>query len=76
MGSRAVDVRHAESQLQELVDQASRGEEVILTQRGEPVARIIPIVRRVPRRRFGSATGMIRMREDFDEPLEDFSAYS
>lgn len=26
-------------------------------------------------RQFGSAKGMIRMTEDFDEPLEDFAEY-
>lgn len=60
------------TRLEELVDDASRGEEVILTQKGKPVARIIPFGRRVERRVFGSAKGLIHIREGFDEPLEDF----
>lgn len=75
MPSTAVDLKQAQSRLQELVDQAARGEEVILTHEGEPVAKIIPMARRVSRRRFGSARGLIHMRADFDEVLEDFREY-
>lgn len=75
MPEHTVDVKQARSRLEELVGQAARGEEVILTQEGQPVAKIIPVKRRAARRRFGSAKGLIRMREDFDEPIEDFHRY-
>lgn len=75
MASKAVDLKQAQGRLEELVDDAVRGEEVVLTHEGQPVAKIIPITRRVARRRFGSAKGLIHMREDFDEPLEDFREY-
>lgn len=32
-------------------------------------------VSRAPRRRPGSAKGLIRIADDFDQPLEDFEAY-
>ena len=72
MSSRVVDLKQAQSCLEELVGQAARGEEVILTREGQPVAKIIPVMQRVAQRRFGSARGLIRTRSDFDEPLEDF----
>jgi prevent-host-death family protein len=75
MSSRVVDLKQAQSRLEELVGQAARGEEVILTWEGQPVAKIIPVMQRVAQRRFGSARGLIRMRSDFDEPLEDFRGY-
>jgi prevent-host-death family protein len=75
MGERTVDVGHAQSRLPELIRQAARGEDVILTQEGEPVARIIPITRARGPREFGSAKGLIHMAEDFDAPLEDFGDY-
>ena len=75
MSSRAVDLKQAQSHLEELVREAARGEEVILTREGQPVAKIIPVMQRIARRRFGSARGLIRMRSDFDEPLEDFRDY-
>lgn len=74
MGERAIDLTHAQQRLAELVDEAAaRGEEVILTDGGEPVARIVPISRGP--RVFGSARGLIRMAEDFDAPLDDFRDY-
>jgi prevent-host-death family protein len=75
MSQRAVDLNHAQNNLKELVDQAAQGEEVILTQEGEPVAKIIPFSRRGVQRRFGSAKGVITILDSFDEPLEDFSGY-
>lgn len=75
MSSKPVELAQARSRLKELVDQASRGEEVILTEDGTPVARIIPVTRTVARRTFGSARGLIHMRDDFDDPIADFRNY-
>ncbi len=35
-------VFEAKTRFSELVDQASRGEEVLITRRGQPVARLVP----------------------------------
>jgi len=37
----AVDLKQAQSRLEELVDHAAHGADVILTHQGQPVARII-----------------------------------
>lgn len=71
MTEHAIDL---EQELVELVDQAARGEDVLLTKDGAPVARIIPFAQG-KKRQFGSARGQIVMSEDFDEPLEDFKDY-
>jgi prevent-host-death family protein len=75
MQSQAVDLMRAKDQLPDLVAQAAEEGEVILTQDGEPVAKIIPISRARKPRQFGSARGQIRMSEDFDAPLEEFNDY-
>lgn len=75
MGEHAVDLVQAQTRLAELVQEAARGKEVILTEGGEPVARIIPITRAQGPREFGSARGLIHMAEDFDAPLQDFREY-
>lgn len=75
MAERAVDLNNAQSLLPDLVRQAARGEDVVLTEDGEPIARIIPITRARGPRQFGSARGLIRMMDDFDDPLEDFREY-
>jgi prevent-host-death family protein len=73
MPARAVDLADASTRLTELVEEATRNGEVVLTLSGEVVARIIPVPQR---RRFGSVHGLIvSMAEDFDAPLEDFRDY-
>jgi prevent-host-death family protein len=76
MASKPIDLEQASVRLKDLVDRANRGEEVILSEGGAPVARLTPLARRAAARRFGSAKGLIRMREDFDEPLDDFRPYT
>jgi antitoxin (DNA-binding transcriptional repressor) of toxin-antitoxin stability system len=48
---------------------------VILTDAGEPVAKIVPVIHAHGSREFGSSRGMIEMVNDFDSPLEDFGDY-
>jgi prevent-host-death family protein len=77
MGERAIDLSHAQERLAELVDEAvARGEDVILTDGGEPVAKIVPISRARGPRVFGSARGLIHIADDFDAPLDDFREYT
>ncbi|QXD17249.1 type II toxin-antitoxin system prevent-host-death family antitoxin [Rhodocaloribacter litoris] len=69
-----IEIDQAKSRLEELIEQAARGEEIVITRNDRPVARLLAVV---PgrRREFGSAKGKIWMSEDFDEPLEDFRDY-
>jgi len=61
-----------------LVDEVKRGEEILLTDRDQPVARIVSPTGQpaeksaLARPRFGSLAGKIHMQPDFDEPLEEF----
>lgn len=75
MGEHAIDLGQAQTRLAELVQEAARGEEVILTEGGEPVARIIPILQAREMREFGSARGLIHIAADFDSPLDEFQDY-
>lgn len=75
MGEGAIDLNHAQTRLSELVARAARGEDVILSEGGEPVAKIIPIDRARGPREFGSARGLVHIADDFDAPLEDFGDY-
>jgi prevent-host-death family protein len=72
----AVDLTTFPRQLRELVEEATRSGEIVLTNEGEAVARIVPVkaTTRAPRKP-GSARGLIHMAEDFDETPEDFREY-
>lgn len=52
---------------------AENREEVLITFRNGETARFVPLPR--PKPRFGSARGLIKMSDDFDEPLEDFEEH-
>jgi prevent-host-death family protein len=68
-----VDIYEAKMQLDELINSAAAGEEVILAKSGIPLARLIPIVPvSTPIiRKPGSMKGRIWNADDFDAPLPD-----
>lgn len=70
-----IDLDKAKAQLASLLQTALDGEEVVITQNDQPVLKFVPISNAKPRRRSGSAKGMVIMSDDFDEPLEDFAEY-
>jgi antitoxin (DNA-binding transcriptional repressor) of toxin-antitoxin stability system len=67
-----LDIIQAKSNLSKLLDLAIKGEEIIITQDKQPVAKISPIERPLKR---GSAKGKVWMSDNFDEPLDDFNKY-
>lgn len=69
-----LDITKAKSNLSALLDMAIKGEEIIITQHNQPIAKIVPIKSKRPLK-FGSAKGQVWMSEDFDKPLEDFKEY-
>lgn len=71
-----VDVAQAEARFAELLGRVQAGEEVLLTRADEPVARLLPAGSSSRRPRFGAAKGLLHVRDDFDEPLEDFAPYT
>ncbi len=70
-----VSATEAAARLQELVDAAVDGEEVIICIDDRPAIKLVPIESIKPRPKFGSARGLVWMSDDFDEPLEEFREY-
>lgn len=70
-----IDINQVKQRLPELIEQAIGGEEVIITKSGQPIVKLVAINKRRHHRHFGSARGLIKMSDDFDEPLEDFREY-
>ena len=71
-----VILKDAEGRLAELIDEVAKGEEVVITREDGATFKIVPVAPLVPYPKFGSAKGLVKMTEDFDEPLEDFQAYA
>lgn len=70
-----VGLKEAETRLAELIDEVAHGKEVLITRGDGTAFKIVPIMQPEPHPKFGSAKGLIKMSEDFDEPLEDFQEY-
>jgi len=71
--TRTVSVHEAQEKLQDLLAQALAGNEVIITEHGKPVARLVAVPVAPPRKKrvAGLNRGAIWTSEDFDEPLPD-----
>jgi prevent-host-death family protein len=68
--TKTVTIEEARETLAELVEQARQGDEILLTDSGKAVARLVSISsaeRRVP----GLNRGEVWMSDDFDDPLPD-----
>jgi prevent-host-death family protein len=71
--TRTVSVNEAKNQLPDLIALAAEGNEVIITDEGKPLARLVPVASPAKRRVAGLSRGQIWTSKDFDEALpEDF----
>lgn len=67
--TKSVGVHEAKTHLSRLLDDVASGEDVVITRRGEPAARLVAIGTK-KRRTFGVDRDLLRIPEDFDAPLE------
>lgn len=71
-----VTLKEAQARLPQLLDQLQPGDELTITDRGQPLAQVKKAggTSSWPSKA-GSAAGKIRMAADFDAPLDDFKEY-
>lgn len=71
-------VSEAKIHLPELIDRVLSGEEIVIGEAGEPVAKLVPYQRdKGPRALGGSWEGRVEMAEDFDDlPKEILDAFT
>ncbi len=67
MLAKTIDIRKEQTNLDTLLSLISEGAEVLLTDGDTPVARLVPIEKRIA----GLHSGAIWASDDFDEPLPD-----
>ena len=68
--SKIVNMHEAKTNLSKLVEEAERGEDILLARAGKVVARIVAL-RPGRTRELGQWKGKVRMAEDFDAPLPE-----
>ena len=74
-----VTMEEAQANLPELIQKLAFGEEVVITENDQPVARLLasaPIIPFKKTRKLGTLQGTVLfMASDFDAPLDDFKEY-
>jgi prevent-host-death family protein len=72
-----VPIQEAQARLPDLIHRLTPGEEVVITENGCPVAKLVAPpsteARKVPK--LGTQPGSVLSMEYFDDPLEDFKEY-
>lgn len=71
MPTAVYNLYEAKTSLSKLVDRAAAGEEIVIAKSGKPLARLIPLSSKRPRRKPGGWEGQVKISESFDEPLPD-----
>ncbi len=67
------NIHEAKTHFSKLLERVLNGEEVVIAKAGKPVARILPVVTNVSRRKPGNDKGKVIIKPDFDAPLEEFA---
>ena len=75
-----IDVSQAQSMFPRLLEAVVAGDEVIITRNAEPFVKLSLVNGAKAQKNqgdlvYGSAKGLMMMREDFDDPIEDFKEY-
>ncbi len=70
-----VAMPEAKERLDELLQAAKQGSEVVITEKDGSETLLIPVVRTLREGFIGCMKGTIHMTEDFDAPLDDFKEY-
>jgi antitoxin (DNA-binding transcriptional repressor) of toxin-antitoxin stability system len=73
-----VTLKEAQSGLADIIHRLTPGDEVVITENDQPVARLVPTppTPKTGHRLLGTMRGtVLYMAPDFDAPLEDFKEY-
>ena len=66
-----VTIHAAKTTLSKLIERAHAGEEIVISRGDVPVARLVPIALRAPRRKPGTLRGVVKVPDAFFEPLPE-----
>jgi prevent-host-death family protein len=71
MGGHAAEqfnIHEAKTQLSRIIERVEKGEQIVISRAGVPVAKVVPIPTRADRRGRGSLAGQIELADDWDSP--------
>jgi len=68
---KSVNTHEAKTQFSRLLRRVAAGEEITISNRGVPVALLIPVRQKKSKRKLGAFGDTIKIADDFDAPLPD-----
>ena len=66
-----VNIHEAKTNFSRLLARLNKGEEVIISKAGKPVARLVPFEEKLKRRVAGSGKGKVKVSDNFDAPFPE-----
>lgn len=72
---RQINIHKAKTQFSKLIREVQNGNEVVIAKGNKPVAKLVAIDTKQPKRKLGTAKGKFKMAPDFDSPVDDFTDY-
>lgn len=64
-----VNIHEAKTHFSKLINEALRGEEVVIARGNVPIIRLVPYEKKLIPRKGGQLKGLIKISPDFDDPL-------
>jgi len=71
---KTVNIHEAKTQLSRLLEEAARGEEIVIAKAGRPYVRLVPCLPERTPRTLGGWEGRVRISEDFDQTPDEVTA--
>lgn len=62
------NIHDAKTNLSRIIDRVEHGEEIVISRAGTPVAKVIPLARKLRRTGRGSLRDKLILRDDWDSP--------
>lgn len=62
------NIHEAKTQLSRIIERVEKGEQVVISRAGVPVAKVVPFPRQLRRTGRGSLAGQIELADDWDAP--------
>lgn len=66
-----VNIHDAKTHLSKFINQALKGDEIIIARAGKPLIKLVPFTEETEVRRGGQFKGLIEISKDFDAPLPE-----
>ena len=75
MKEEIVNVHQAKTHLSRLIRKVQDGQVIVIARSNVPVAKLVPVSQSETVRVLGTAKGVVRMLENFEDSPEDFEGY-